>query len=149
LVAAVQSVTVAAGYNTDINPDNVFDTVDALQGQQQTDAANAYPKVYVFSEGAKYSDLPSYRIHKVETFSVVAVFSAATVLPGQVMDLSNQVSGWIDDLEIMIVSQKQAGGADAWRIAMVADDLGANQTEAVVVAEIHCEYKRNLRIPGS
>lgn len=141
LVTAVKSLTVANGYVTNLNPDNVFSRLTPLSNMQQN--AAAYPRVFVISDGADYQDLPSHRIQKEERFTVLAVF-APDRSDIEDIDLETQVAKYVNDFELMIGRNKQMGGSDLVVIQTLATDVQTQETEAVAMFELTINYRRHL-----
>lgn len=142
LVAAVKTITVANGYATDLDPNNVFTVLDSLNQQVQPEAA-AYPRMFVLSDGADYSGMPSHTILKNEKFTVIGVFAKNETISGDV-PLATQVSNFINDFEVMIDRNQQLGGSDLVTIEKCATDIGTSDPEAVCVFEINIQYRRRF-----
>ncbi len=144
LVNTIKTIQIANGYLQDIPVANVFEKATPYQHMQQVDPAVAYPRVFVFSEGADYADLPARRILKKEMFSVVALFAKPDSTKDVAPTVQTMVENYISDFEVMIDRHKQFGGCDVVELHSVADDLGASATEAAVIFELHVTFKRSF-----
>ena len=142
LVNAIKSIVPANGYITTVNPANVFTETNLIDQMVQT-TPGAYPRIFAFSDGAMYDDLPSGRIHKKEKFTVLAIF-AKDVTNLSDPSLVLQVTNFMEDFESMIHRQKQMGGSDYVKLDTCATDVGTQSPEAVCIFEIEILYKRQL-----
>jgi hypothetical protein len=144
LGAAIKTIKVAGGYLQNIPDANVFDGITPYDHTQVKDAS-AYPRVFIYSDGADYTDLPSSRVQKTELFTVLANFAKAQSQVAVAPTLQTMVDNFIDDFEKMVDRNKQLGGSNFAKLRACADDLGASTTEAVVMFELLIEYRRDLR----
>jgi hypothetical protein len=142
LVTAVKSITTANGYTTNITPTNVSTTADVLaQGVQLT--ADKYPRVFVITDGAAYTDRPSHCLIKEEKFTVIAVF-AKNVNNLSDVALDTQVQNFVADFEKMIDRNKQLGSSRYVQLDKYATDVGVNDPEAVCVFELTITFEQRF-----
>jgi hypothetical protein len=142
LSTAIKGITVANGYVTNLASTNVFTRLESLQNLQAIPAAQ-YPRVFIISDGASYSDLPANRISKEETFTILAVFAPDRNNVNDVA-VATQVSNFVDDFELMIGRNRQLGGADTVKILALATDVHIVETESVAMFELSITYRRSL-----
>lgn len=142
LAAAIRTITRLGGYNTEIRSENVFTLLDGInQAVQQT--SQGYPRIFCVSDGASYGAMPSHTIVKQESFTVIAVFAKDTSNPSDI-ELTTQVSNFIDDFEAMIDRNLQLGGSDEVLLQKCATDVGKDSPEGVCVFELVIEYRRRF-----
>ena len=139
---AVKGITTANGYVTNLDSDNVFTRLTSLQNLQSVGAIK-YPRVFIISDGADYQDLPSNRIVKSESFTVLALFAPDRNNVNDVT-METQVSNFVDDFEMMIGRNKQLGGSDLVQIQALATDVHIVETESVAMFELSITYRRSL-----
>lgn len=143
LATAVKSIKIAAGYLTDIPDANVFDgstSYDHTQGD-----VSKYPRVFIYADGAEYEDQPNSHILKEEIFTVLINLAKKHSEINLAPTLTTLVDNIISDFEKMVDRNKQLGGSQFVKLRTCADDLGASDTEAVVMFELLVQYRRNLR----
>lgn len=143
---AVKTIIPANGYQTTLNPANVFSRLSPLNSLQRK-SASSYPRVFIISDGAVYGDLPSHRVMKEEQFTVLGVFAQdkTIALPAVDVPLETQVARFVDDFELWLDRNRQCGGSDLVQIISCVTDSETPDTEAIALFEIKVTYKRNLR----
>lgn len=142
LETGIKQITVVNGYKTDLLSENVFSSLSPLNSLQKL-GENAYPRVFIISEGADYQQMPARRIIKDEVFTVLAVFAPNRNDPADV-PLETQTLNFIDDFEKWADTHAQIGGCDLLKINSCANDAESAKSEAVVMFEINVTYKRTF-----
>lgn len=142
ITAAVKTIRISGGYKTDLDPANVFSRLTPLDSLQRNQASS-YPRVFVISEGASYSDLPGRRVVKEEQFTVIAVFAQNKENPVDV-PLTTQAANFVDDFERWMDLNRQTGGSDLLRLLTCSTDAETPGTEAIAMFEIAVTYKRSF-----
>lgn len=144
VIARLADITVANGYKTELSSANIF-FGHSPEGNPQL-GPTAYPRCTVFTIGSDYSSGPQRRLGVTTVFSIFFAFSRAyAALPGD-PTLTEQIEAMYEDIERWADRNAQLGGADQLKLTAAADDLGVSVTEAVLVAQIEIDYRRNMAL---